>query len=107
MCDMDQTGCAMSNVLSVVDKNSTPIVGPSDGPVAGQNILMGNNPILHTVDDVNFRVTNTALEGHDFYPGSVVDQLLIGDRSRWSWSNFEFQHVSAIFLTTVGTGNGS
>jgi hypothetical protein len=107
MCDMDQSGCTMSETLNVVDKYSTPIVGPSDGPVEGRNVLLGNNPIYHSVDRVNFTVTNTALEGHDYYPGTVVHSLSIDVRSRWSWSNFSFQSVDAIFLTTVGTGTGA
>ncbi len=104
---MDQYGCTMKDTLAVVDRVSTPIVGGLDGPVEGRNVLLGTNPIEHVVDRENFRVINIALQGHDFYPGKVVHQLSINERSRWSWSDFAFQKVDAIYLTTVGTGTGA
>lgn len=67
---------------------------------------MGDNPIDHRVDRVNFTITNTTLPGHDFYPGTVVHSLSMDATSQWSWSNFSFQSVQVINLTTVGTGTG-
>jgi hypothetical protein len=70
----------MNNALSVVDMNSVPFVGPSGGPVERRTMLFGlsgPNPIEHVVDRENFRVINIAVEGHQFYPGTVLHQLSI------------------------------
>jgi hypothetical protein len=109
LCYANQTGCTMSNALKVVDAASTPIVGGllNDAPQAGFNNLLVNNPIDHYVDEKNFTITNTALPGHDFYPGTVVHSLSMQADSRWSWSSFSFTPVDAIYLTTVGTGTGA
>jgi RHS repeat-associated protein len=114
ICDSSQSGCTMSNVLSVVDRASTPIVGGliNDTPREGINMLIGaslshTNPIEHYVDRVNYTVTNVALPGHDFYPGKVVHSLSQQQESRWSWSSFSAVSVNAIYLTTVGTGSGA
>jgi hypothetical protein len=109
MCDMDQRGCTMSEVLDVVDKRSlgslTALNGP---PVEGRNVLAPfGDPIEHVVDRVNFKIFNITVEGHQFHPGQVEHALSIESRSRWSWSQFSFQSVDAIYLTTTGTGSGA
>jgi RHS repeat-associated protein len=107
LCDVGQSGCTLGNALNVVDRYSVSFVGGSEGPVEGRNVLLVDNPVEHTVDRVNFTITNTALEGHDFYPGTVVHSLAVDTRSQWSWSSFTSQKVDSIFLTTVGTGSGA
>ena len=109
MCDMDQSGCTMSATLDVVDKRSLGALQLLNGPpVEGRNILAPTgDPIEHVVDRANFKIYNITVEGHQFHPGQVEHSLSIDGRSRWSWSQFTFQTVDAIFLTTVGTGSGA
>ena len=109
MCDMDQSGCTMSATLDVVDKRSLGLLQKLNGPpTEGYNSLKPtNDPIWHVVDRENFKVFNITLEGHQFHPGAVEHALSIDTRSRWSWGQFRFQSVEAIYLTTTGTGTGA
>ena len=109
MCDMDQSGCTMSATLDVVDMRSLGALQVLNGPpVEGRNVLAPfGDPIEHIVDRENFKIYNITVEGHQFHPGQVEHSLSIDARSRWSWSQFSFQTVDAIYLTTVGTGSGA
>jgi hypothetical protein len=109
MCDMDQSGCTMSATLEVVDKRSLGLLQKlNPPPTEGRNVLAPfDDPIRHVVDRENYKVLNITLEGHQFHPGMVEHALSINTRSRWSWGEFRFQSVEAIYLTTTGTGTGA